>query len=227
VLLVDGMWFRFQRRPWVLYNMAVKPLAANQAHFLDPLLLPGVEHALHWQRALDTIEMPVVGRVRALVSDGFRGSERIARHYGWVHQRCHSHMLLLLKNRLGRWRPGIGATKLRESVHQAINETLRTIDPPRLAELHQLLVEYALDSDCPRRLRGVIRQYLREDDAFRSYLQHPELRLPTTICTMEAMHRLMREAVRGISRPQPLLARIKAFLRFRSTIICNGKIPQN
>jgi len=41
VLLTDGLWFEFEGIPWVLYLTALKPCRANQAIFLDPLLLPG------------------------------------------------------------------------------------------------------------------------------------------------------------------------------------------
>ena len=55
VLLADGLWFQFDRRPWVLYLMALKPCTGNYAVFLDPLLLPGKEGASRWQQALATI----------------------------------------------------------------------------------------------------------------------------------------------------------------------------
>ena len=44
VLLLDGLYFRFQGKDWVLYVMAVKPCRQNRAVFLDPVLLPGREN---------------------------------------------------------------------------------------------------------------------------------------------------------------------------------------
>ena len=38
VLVLDGLYFRFRRKDWVLYVMAVKPCHQNRAVFLDPVL---------------------------------------------------------------------------------------------------------------------------------------------------------------------------------------------
>ena len=76
VLIVDGLWFRFGKRKWVLYNMAVKPTGIPTAFFLDPLMLQGEERLPNWQQALETIPPDIYGRIRALVADGFPAAKR-------------------------------------------------------------------------------------------------------------------------------------------------------
>ena len=52
VLLVDGLWFQFDGRPWVLYLSALRACQGRTAVFLDPLLLPGKEGVQHWEQVL-------------------------------------------------------------------------------------------------------------------------------------------------------------------------------
>src|SRR6266542_2354481 len=73
VLVVDGLYFRFQGKDWVLYQMAVKPCHHNRAVFLDPVLLSGRENLRGWSQAIATIPTPIRRRIRASVSDEVSG----------------------------------------------------------------------------------------------------------------------------------------------------------
>src|SRR5215467_15630418 len=55
VLILDGLYFRFRRKDWVLYVMALKPCHQNRAVFLDPVLRPGRENMQGWAHAFNTI----------------------------------------------------------------------------------------------------------------------------------------------------------------------------
>ena len=44
VLVLDGLYFRFRGKDWVVYLMAVKPCHQNRAIFLDPVLRKGREN---------------------------------------------------------------------------------------------------------------------------------------------------------------------------------------
>ncbi len=223
VLIVDGLWFSFKRQYWVLYDMALKPLGANTAYFLDPALLSGREHVERWEQALDTIRPGTRKRVRALVSDGFRGSKGLARKNAWLHQRCHFHVLAQLQGRPGRQKRNIRAKSVREAIYEDIREALVMTDEQRLEYLQEHLRQQADRSDCPRRTRGVAREFLRNMGFFRTYLRHPELELPTTTGAIESMHNLIRDTVRRISSPRSLLQWATAFTRLHPTITCNGK----
>jgi hypothetical protein len=98
VLIVDGLWFAFRQREWVLYNMALRPIAGDRACFLDPILLEGKECAKRWRQALAlSISRDRFRHIRAFVTDGFRGARTIATDNGWVLQRCHWHLLSALR----------------------------------------------------------------------------------------------------------------------------------
>src|SRR4029434_8970329 len=65
VLVLDGLYFRFRAKDWVLYVMAVKPCHQNRAVFLDPVLLPGRENMQGWSQAFTTIPASIHRRIRA------------------------------------------------------------------------------------------------------------------------------------------------------------------
>jgi hypothetical protein len=87
VLVVDGLWFTFQRREWALYTMALRPVAADRAYFLDPVMLPGKECGRRWRQALAaTLDSGRRRQICALVADGFHGAAAIAAEGGWAFQ---------------------------------------------------------------------------------------------------------------------------------------------
>jgi hypothetical protein len=71
-----------------------------------------------------------------------------------------------------------------------------------------------------------VREFLRRTEHFRAYRRHPELGLPSTTGTVEAMGRIVRDLMRqtrSISSPQALQLWATALIRMRPTVMCNGK----
>ena len=63
-------------------------------------------------------------------------------------------------------------------------------------------------------------------DHFRAYRKYPELDLPTTTGSVEAMNRRVRDLMRqtrSISSPQALQLWAIALIRTRPIVVCNGK----
>lgn len=209
----------------VLYVLAVKPTTLAQATFLDPVLIPGKESAPGWQHALRSLPPALRARVKALVSDGFRGAKALARSHGWVHQRCHFHLLAQLYGRRGRHKR-LTARAWRETALQSIREVLGTRDQVRLVQLQQRLRALAAQPRAPVRLRMVVRHFLRELASFRAYLQYPELHLPTTTNVIEAMANILRSRLRSLNTPASLQRWATGVLRARPIMVCNGALSQ-
>jgi hypothetical protein len=55
VLIVDGIYFKFERKEWVLYLMAVKPARSRRMYFLDPVLRQGREKIEVWHEAVGSV----------------------------------------------------------------------------------------------------------------------------------------------------------------------------
>lgn len=226
VLVVDGLWYSFEKKIWVLYDMALKPVGLDAAFFLDPLLLRGKESAAGWRQAIASIPPELRKRIRGLVSDGFRGSKRIARQNGWVHQLCHFHLEGKLRGFIGSVRKTIPDRHVRKMAFELVCEVVRTPDEKSCALLVVALQNCLVQLTRSRTVSGIVRQLLRDLKLYRSYLHHPELELPSTTNTIESMHNLIRRATSGVSNTRALLIRVRGFLRLHPTVVCNSHFPQ-
>ncbi len=221
VLLVDGVWCHFARRPWTLYLLALKPVGHATAQFFDPLLLPGRESARDWRVAMDRLPLETAARIKALVSNGFRGAHTITRERGWVHQRCHFHLIAQLQGRRGH-HTHLPSAPVREAVYQTVRQALVTGSTPQLAQLRLHLEALAARADCPRRLRMYVRDFLRQLESFRAYRAHPDLHLPTTTNVVESMVKQLRDRIRPLSTPAALDRWAWATVRLHPVMVCNG-----
>ena len=222
-LLGDGLYFKFKRMDWVMYVMAVKPVSSHRAFFLDPVLLQGKECYERWRVALATIPTGTKKRILAFVSDGFRGSKLIAKEHGWIHQRCHFHLLMALIRRHGRRSYRTKGAGIRERLLGVVRILLTTTDT--MIKRKQTLKAQRLLSHllCPPWIRIQTVEFLRTLDDFRAYLIHPELNLPATNNSIESSGRVIRKAISTARTPRSVLLRATAFLRLKKSIACNGK----
>lgn len=226
VLLLDGLYFRFRGKDWVLYVMAVKPCARNRAVFLDPVLLPGRENMQGWSQAFTTIPASVHRRIRASVSDEVAGIIRLGTSQGWIVQLCHFHLISRLQNVRGRRNRNLAGRALREKLYQLTRKALEIRAGPRLNTVLKELRRLVGRAKRLRVVRMIVREFLRRVDHFRAYQKHPELNLPTTTGSVEAMNRRVRDLMRqtrSIRTPQALQLWATALIRMRPFVMCNGK----
>lgn len=225
VLLVDGLWFEFEGRPWVLYLMALKPCRANVATFLDPLLLPGKEGASRWRQALATIPPKVERRIQAMVADNLPGMRRIAEQRHWVLQLCHFHLLLKLQALRRGVRYALRGGSVREEIHQLVRAALELPDGERFSRTLMQLTRLARGDCGTQRIQTTVCEFLDSLPFYRSCLAHPELDMPRTTNSVESMCRLLREMFRSSragSNPSSVLLWATAFIRLRPKVTCNG-----
>ena len=222
-LLGDGLYFKFKRLDWVMYIMAMKPVKSHRAFFLDPVLLQGKECYERWRVALDTLPSETKKRIKAFVSDGFRGSKLITKEHGWIHQRCHFHLLMALIRRRGRRSYRIKGAGIRERLLGVVRILLTTPDSTTLKRQTLKARRLILHPLCPPWIRIQTVEFLRTLDDFRAYLIHPELNLPTTNNSIESSGKIVRKATSTARTPQSALLRATAFLRIKKSITCNGK----
>ncbi|HYY25836.1 MAG TPA: hypothetical protein VE689_10120 [Candidatus Udaeobacter sp.] len=226
VLVCDGVYFRFRGRHWVLYLMAVKPCHHNRAMFLDPVLLSGRENLRGWYQAIATIPAYVHKRIRASVSDEVAGIVRLGTSQGWIVQLCHFHLISRLQNCRGRRNRRLAGRALREALYQLTRQALELPDGPQLHNVLNELRSLVGQATGLRVIRMIVREFLRRIDHFRAYRKYPELGLPATTGSVEAMGRKVRDLMpqtRSIRSPQALQLWATAMIRMRPTVKCNGK----
>lgn len=226
VLVLDGLYFRFGGRHWVLYLMGVKPCRQNRAVFLDPVLLPERENARCWSQALTTIPVPVYRRICASVSDDIRGMISLAGSQGWTVQLCHFHLISQLQGSRGRRKRKLIGRPVRETLYRLTRQALELPDGARLQAVLKGLARLVHKPMGSRVMRMAVREFLRRKEHFRAYRRYPELGLPSTTGTVEAMGRRVRDLMRqtrSISSPHALQLWATALIRMRPTVMCNGK----
>ena len=231
ILLVDGLWFKFKRRPWVLYLMALRPIEEDTATFIAPLLLEGSERMQGWQAALATIPTARRVQIRALVGDKFPGCATIARQNGWVLQLCHFHLVAQLAARLGRRRPSLQARIIRQETYRLVRAGLETADWPKLKEILGSLKTLIAERVTPISYKRVVRGFIRRYTDYHAYLTYPQLRLPKTNNTSEAMGRRVRDLLsrtRSLSSPKSLSIWAAEQIRLHPRIACkSASLPTN
>jgi hypothetical protein len=226
VLVLDGLYFRFQGKDWVLYVMAVKPCHRNRAVFLDPVLWPGRENMQGWSQAFTTIPASIHRRIRASVSDEIAGIIRLGKSRDWIVQLCHFHLISRLQNCRGRRNRKLAGRSLREALYQLTRKALDLPDGPRLQTVLKKLRRLVRKATALRVIRMIVREFLRRIDHFRAYRKYPKLNLPTTTGSVEAMNRRIRDLMRqtrSIKSPQALNLWATALIRTRPIVMCNGK----
>lgn len=222
ILLADGLWFRFGKIRWVLHLMALRPVKGEVAVFLDPVLLEGREDKLSWLKAMSTIPKAYRRSIRALVGDKFSGCVDIARQNGWVLQLCHFHLLAQLKGHSSN-RATTTVPNIRHGIHSLLRKTLRTADKNKRDQLIGLLKVLLSDPATPATYKSVVRGFFRSLDRYHAFIHHPQLLLPTTNGSSEAMGRRVRDMLdqtRSLSTPTALDHWVRKQIRLKPAIAC-------
>src|SRR5215475_11384808 len=169
VLVMDGLYFRFRGKDWVLYVMAVKPTRQNRAVFLDPVLLPGRENLQGWSHAFTTIPASIHRRIRASVSDEIAGIIKLSTSQGWIVQFCHFHLISRLQQCRGQRNRRLAGRPLREALYQHVRQALDLPHGARLQAVLKKLRRLVRQAKALRVIRMIVREFLRRIDHFRAY----------------------------------------------------------
>lgn len=221
-LIVDGVYFKFKRKEWVLYLMALKPVRSHRMYFLDPVLIRGRERLEEWYTTIDTIPPKTEKQIKALVSDGLRGFQQLAAYNGWIHQRCHFHLLASLVRGKGKRRYLTHGSSVRDRILESVRVLLADEPVQRRECARQALRRHISNPACPSYVRKHVLEFFEREQDFRSYLTHGTLNLPTTTSAMESTGRLVRKTTRTARTPESLRLRAVVFLRLKRSMVCNG-----
>jgi hypothetical protein len=224
ILVADGLWFRFRNRPWVLYQMALRPVESNTAMLIDPLLLRGRETKAGWELALASIPADQKERIRVIVVDNFSGSTGIAKENGWLLQLCIFHGIAPFRARLGKKSPDSSqGNLLRREAFRLVQRATKMPEGPEVQQTVNRLAELARQPHAGR-FADMLREFVRSVGKYRAYRLHPDLRLPRTTGTLESAGARMRALMRrtcGFSTPRSLRLWSTVYSRRFPEITCN------
>lgn len=161
----------------------------------------------------------------AVVSDGFPGLNNIFKTNGWIVQRCHFHLIAELQRRRARKR-NFSGRPIREMAYQTIKELLVTTSTDRTSLLFKRLNRISNNHICPTKIKMIVREFVRCNNEFRSYLQYPELNLPNTNNIMESVSSFVRSRSAKLKTPSAWHKWAIATIRFHPKFVCKrAKLP--
>ena len=219
ILLIDAEWHYFKKELWTLYFLAVKSIDSQAVTILDPILKPGKENSTTWGIIINQLPISVKKRIVALISDGIRGIENVAGRNNWIIQRCHFHLLSILQKMRGK-RASTPGRLIREEIYNSVKLALSETSKRRLNILCRRLTLLVENNQCPTRMRGAVRDFIRRLPEFRSYLDYPELNLPTTVNVMESVNSFVRKKIKTVNSPKSWHKWTIACARFKSKFTC-------
>lgn len=229
IAIIDGLWFRFQGAEYTLYLILFRPVRGSTAVLQEPLLLPGHESSTGWRTVFGLLPHAVRERIVALVSDGITGIEALVGEQGWIHQRCHFHLLAQLQHFRGRRNQRIGARPLREEVYQTVRAILSAQREATVQRHVRHLCRLIARPECPYWLGRRVRGFLPQLAAFRACRRHPSLHLPSTTNTAESagnMLRVLLRRTRGFRTVESCRRWITVWVRTHFVLRCNGAFYQ-
>jgi hypothetical protein len=219
ILIIDAKWHYFGNELWTLYFLAIKSTDTQTVTILDPVLRRGKENSTTWENIIDQLPVSIKKRIIALVSDGIRGIENVAERNNWIFQRCHFHVLSMLQKMRGK-RASTPGRLIREEIYNSVKLALSETSTRRLNILCRRLAVLAHEKGCPTRMGCTVRGFLRSLPEFRSYLDHPELNLPTTVNVMESVNSFIGQKTKTIKTPNSWYKWAIACVRYKSKFIC-------
>lgn len=226
VAIADAMMARVEKRIFTFYLILLRPHKKHRAIITAPYVKEGKESWQGWQEAFARLSPKALKAVVALVCDGHRGLYSVALHKKWLIQFCVFHIIAKIQGRRSRW------TRSRhrqegERFYQLLGVVLtNTSETKVLTALDGLanIREHTHSPQLKRYLSGLI----RNRRLYRTYLLYPDLHLPRTSNSAEALIQIIRTLLNRAHgfRTVPALTRwVYALLKLKQTIACNGFSP--
>lgn len=224
IAIADAIWYRVKGQPYTIYIILLRPINETQAIICPPIIVSGHESFNGWKQSFDSLPVTLKRRIIALICDGAVTLVTLAQLRNWIIQRCHFHLIASIQNYLG----ASSRSKQRAYgfyVLKIVQQLLQINDPEKTKRICQKLCEIRQRSKS-RGLRRVLSGLLTNYRDYQTYLDYPELNLPTTSNSAESFIQCIRDLMyrcRGFRSLSTLTNWLTALSLFKKTIRCNGK----
>lgn len=109
---------------------------------------------------------------------------------------------------------------MREEIYCSVKLALRETSKYRFNILCRRLAVLAQDEGCPKRMKMIVRDFLRRLPEFRSYLDYPKLNLPTITNVMESINSFIRSKTKTIKTAKSWHKWAIVCVRFKPKFTC-------
>lgn len=226
IAIADAMAQTINKKIYTFYFILLRAIKDNKAVITKPYVKQGPESWLGWQEAFNQLSKAVLGSILALVSDGHSGLMSIAKQKKWIVQRCHFHLIAKIQGRRSRWI---------RSRHRELGERLyflakQVLTNPDERTIQGFLKELSIIKDytSSRLLKTYLSGFIKYYKEYRTYLYRPELNLPVTSNSVEAIIGSIRKLchrAHGFRTIESLILWVHALLKNKKFATCNGKLP--
>lgn len=224
ILIADAFLHQIKHEWHTTYLVLVRSIIADKAIILPPYFAPGKEGVVNWYKALEQIPPDVRERVKALVSDGHRGTVTYAKSYGWVLQRCTFHLLAAMQGRRSRRKYSFHRDE-GNLIYELTKSILVETDPVKLSRVLSELEALGWQTKS-NQLKTIVSGFVRWVDNYRAWLIYPKLKLPDTSNSAESMIGIFEKfhsRSHGFKSLQSLEKWVIAILKYRQEIFCRPK----
>lgn len=228
IALADAMMREIRGQMHTVYFILVRPVSSNEAIILEPYLLAGKETHEGWYGAFGHVSLPVRRRILALVCDSHHGLVSAAFRNHWLLQRCNFHIIASIQGRRSRFAAS-RHRPLGEWLYRLTSQILTLKDQYIVNQLITEIESIGWETDSVQ-LRKIISGFVTHADQYRTYLSHPELRLPRTNNTCETLiggFQNLTHRMRGYSSVHSFRAWLHAYLKHRKVVTCNPSDQPN
>lgn len=169
IAIIDGWRFTIDKKVDVVYLTLLRGINDSEAIIMDPVVLQGYETNRKWEEVFNLLPKEIYDRIIVVVSDGLTGIDYLAKQRGWIHQRCHFHILKTLQSLRGKRWSTIKHKGLREEIYQTVRQILEVCDDAEAQILVDSLKKLLENPDCPKWMKLRVSGFLRYVWSFRSY----------------------------------------------------------
>lgn len=217
ILIPDAKIIRLGERFCTIYCFLAKSPPTEYAVILPPFVIFGLESQSGWNAAFESLPASVLSRITAIVCDGHVGMINYAKRKEWIIQRCHFHILAAVHQRRSSFSNPEG---------RAIRSIILSVLSGQNIQENLSKIRSKFSETKSVRYKEILRGFVLNHRYFLSYLEHPELNLPTTSNTAEVLIRNISDLLsrlRGVRTKSSLERWLESFVKFKKTIRCQGK----
>lgn len=226
IAVADAMMIIIDKQLYTFYFILVRAVSGYLATIMEPYSKEGKESLDGWHEAFNRLPEDVRQSICALTSDGHYGLTSYARINGWHTQLCHFHIIAKLQGRRSQWA---------RSRHRALGKRLYFLVKEIITNPDEyVIIPYLHEIDLircqtsSRQLRTYLSGFIKRYRDYRTHLKYPELNLPRTSNSAEALIGSIRNLcyrARGFRTIHSLSLWIQAILKHKKTVTCNGHLP--
>jgi len=228
IALADAMMREIKGEMHTAYFILTRPVESNNAIIMEPYIQTGKETHEGWYEAFRRVPLSVRRHILALVCDSHQGLVSVAFRNHWLLQRCNFHIIASIQGRRSRFAAS-RHRPLGERLYRLISQILTLKDQHAVNKLITEIESIGWETDSTQ-LRKIISGFVAHADQYRTYLSHPELRLPRTNNTCETLiggFQDLTHRMRGYSSVRSFRQWLNAYLKNRKTVTCNPSDQPN